>query len=130
MYRLILSFFLLILPLSPSFAGGEREFTTIEEFYELVNKELILSEQFVDNLLQEMLNKQIIPSDMRRIQYEMAKTSLEVKKTLVANFVETSSILREEVQDKLLEILRKNWIDQLDLLELTLLTKTTANGAK
>jgi hypothetical protein len=110
------------------YAGGETEDTGIKEFYDLIENEMILSEQFVDNLKNDLLCTETMPSDIRRVELEMAMASLTVKKILIANYIGTPSIMEEKIQEKLLEILRKHWINQIDLIELIYLTKLNANA--
>lgn len=125
MYHIFIFIFILLnfqpvsadLPDPPNY-NEEYISQEIQTFYLALQNEIDLAEQKVAELIQEVQDQTDIFSDVRRAELQAAILMLNVKQTLVMNFIDTPSILFEEIRDKLLEILRKEFILEVDLMEL------------
>lgn len=95
----------------------------LESFYCDLEEQLIALEEKINVLVEAFRSQHIIPSQIRKVELEAAIQTLEVKKTLIRNFINTPSILIAEIREKLLEILEKERLEEVDLLELQALVE-------
>lgn len=90
----------------------------LANFYREMQVEIDYAEKKVEMLLEKVKQQDTIFSKIARMELETAIVMLDVKKTLVANFAGKPSLESPLVRNKLISILRKDIIDQIDLLEL------------
>lgn len=84
-------------------------------FEQEVQKALQAAEERVQEVVKRLGEPAIYPS--AKIELEIATTQLEVKQTIWQNFMGASSLRSPVVRQKLLELLNKEEITGVDLLE-------------
>lgn len=75
-------------------------------------------EKKVSDLKNKVMNRANMPSDASRMELQNAFIMLDVKKTIVNNFVNTPSEQSPVIRDFLLKLLKKDTIEVNDLAEL------------
>jgi hypothetical protein len=121
MRNFLFSLLLLVFSFQFIHAGGDIDAHSqqdLQKFYALMEAEITLAEQKVHELWVAYNSNAEMPSNIKRLELESAITMLELKKILVANFVDTPSAQIEVIQEKLLEILQKDLIEEIDFIEL------------
>lgn len=127
MHKIIFLLLTLFLVSQQTIAYAKEGSTTSQEelnvFYQEMQKEIEIAEQRVITLLEKIQQHDEIISDIIRLEVEIATTMLKVKQLLAANFAGTESLHNPLIRDKLLSILKKEIITEIDLLELQFLVK-------
>ena len=89
-------------------------------YYSKLNAEIQKQGEVIKEIIQTAANGDQVYFSLDA-ELEHAKGMMEVKRTLVANFVETPSIRSAKVRDQLLAILRKETVSVADLTSLQML---------
>ena len=119
----------LILALSPiygnAYAGGGASAQTAplnQSQLQSFQQQLVQAVQTQENRVQELHNKMarqdIVQTSADVAAYENAVLMLEIKRTLLGNFMGTPSLQSAGVRGKLLDIMNKDMITPSDLAEL------------
>lgn len=116
MFKMILAAFLLTT--SPTLDQWE-----MDNFVSTLRQEVQKQQTLVNSIKSQIERKDVIYPGAINNEFENAYTMLNVKQTLFNNFVGTPSIKSPLVQQKLLEIFRKDLITPGDLSELDALAK-------
>ena len=96
----------------------------LQAYYNNLQEQIKRSEARVQTLFQNMNSKKNMPSDWARVEFEAAITTLEVKKTLYANFYDTESVKQSQaVRTLLLKTMSQDNIGVADLAALQSLVR-------
>lgn len=89
-----------------------------QQFVGQMNALVQNAEQRVRDLTNRVQDRTIMPMSIDKVELESAIMDLDVKKTLVAKFANSPSLKSPKVQQILLQVLNKNFIQESDLATL------------
>lgn len=112
-----------VAPFSGVFAGGGDPAYTVsasqmQSYQQQLFDEVKKQEQFVAYLQNEMARTDTVKMGADTARYENAVTMLDVKRSLVSNFIGTQSLQSQAVRNMLLSILKQELIQPSDLAAL------------
>lgn len=90
----------------------------LQAYQQQLLQEVANQEAFVTQMQAEMARKDVVHTQATEARYEMALTMLDVKRTLVSNFLNAQSLQSPVVRSLLLSILKQEVIMPSDLANL------------